>query len=204
MTSTASARHWDDAYALGDTTRSWYQAAASPSLHVLDACDVRPSDSIVDVGGGASTLVDALVDRSHADVTVLDISAIGVQTAQRRLGARAAGVTWLVADVLTWRPERTYGVWHDRAMFHFLTDATDRARYLTVLDAATAPGSLAVFATFAPDGPDHCSGLPVERYESSELAALLRGWRPVLENHLDHVTPGGGVQAFTWEALRRT
>jgi len=122
------AAQWDDGYALGDTSRSWFQREPALSLRMLDAAGVSAADGLIDVGGGASTLADALLARGFSDVTVLDVSATGMQygaSAPRRLGAAAQLVAWVVADVLTWRPGRRYQVWHDRAVFHFLT--TSRA-----------------------------------------------------------------------------
>lgn len=200
----STAGHWDDAYRLGNTTRSWFQEQAQPSLRMLDTAGVRSTESLVDVGGGASTLVDALLERGHDDLTVLDISAEGLRTAQDRLGPNAARVQWLTADLRSWVPDRTWNVWHDRAVLHFFTTGADRDRYLHALDDGTEPGSLAVLATFAPDGPQHCSGLPVERYDAAGLSALLgRGWQLVADSREEHTTPGGAVQPFTWAAFRR-
>jgi len=171
---------------------------------MLDRCSVTPQDSIIDVGGGASTLVDALLARGHNDATVLDISAVGLDTAKRRLGQDAARVRWLVTDLLTWRPNRTYQVWHDRALFHFHTAEGSRRQYLRALDEAVAKGGVAVLATFAPDGPQQCSGLPVARYGASQLTALFgSGWQPVADGREEHRTPGGAVQPITWAAFRR-
>jgi trans-aconitate methyltransferase len=198
------ADHWDAAYDHGETSRSWYQDQAAPSLRMLDAAGVTAAQSVIDVGGGASRLVDALVERGHEDITVLDVSAHAVDLARARLGAAAARVQWIVADLLTWQPTRSYDVWHDRALLHFLTSDDDRRRYLAVLDAASAPEAVAVLATFAPDGPDHCSGLPVMRYDPDGLAALLGAkWRLVRSEREEHTTPAGAVQPFTWVTLRR-
>lgn len=201
---TRLAGHWDEAYRHGDTSRSWFQRQAAVSLRLLDATGVRPSDSLLDVGGGASPLVDALLERGHDDLTVLDISAEGMATAQRRLGADASRVHWLHADVLDWTPDRTWQVWHDRAVLHFFTTDADRQRYLRALEGATEVGSLAVVASFAPDGPAQCSGLPVARYAVEELAALLGpGWDLAADAREQHTTPAGGMQPFTWSAFRR-
>lgn len=120
-----SAAHWDDAYAAGDTTRSWFQTEPALSLAMLDAVGAATTDSLIDVGGGASTLTDALLSRGFTDLTVLEISPAGLRTARQRLGAPADQVRWVVADPLTWQPARTYRIWHDRAVFHFLTAADD-------------------------------------------------------------------------------
>jgi hypothetical protein len=135
---------------------------------------------------------------------VLDISQAAITDASGRLGPLAAQVVWLKQDVLAWAPARTYGLWHDRAAFHFLVDAADRRRYLEVLDAAVGSLGAVIIATFAKDGPDHCSGLSTSRYEPAELAALLAaGFELVEQRREEHLTPGGAVQPFTWVALRR-
>ena len=199
-----SAAHWDGAYRHGDTSRSWFQRQPGASLRLLDEIGLRTSDSLIDVGGGASTLVDALLERGHLDLTVLDISAEGMATAQQRLGANASQVRWLDADLLTWTPDRTWHVWHDRAVLHFFTTDADRQRYLHALDRATKPGSLAVLAAFAPDGPQHCSGLSVARYNVEDLTALLGPtWELLTDAHEEHTTPTGATQPFTWSAFRR-
>jgi SAM-dependent methyltransferase len=198
------AGHWDHAYAQGAGTRSWFQPQPAMSLQMLDAAGVSAGDSVIDVGGGAAPLADALLGRGFADVTVLDISAAGMRYAQRRLGPQARQVRWLVADVLTWRPQRHYQVWHDRAVFHFLTASQDRHRYLHTLESATAAGAVAVFGCFALDGPQQCSGLPVARYGPRELADQLRiRWTLIAQDREEHITPAGAAQPFTWAAFRR-
>lgn len=149
------------------------------------------------MGGGASTLVDDLLHRGWSDLTVLDIAGLAMEAAKARLRQAAERVQWLVADVTQWNPERTYDIWHDRAVFHFLTEPEQRAAYRQALEAVTAQDSIVVVATFAPDGPEQCSGLPVQRYDAAALAAefgpafsLLREWRE------EHRTPTGGNQAF--------
>lgn len=204
MDSAGAAQHWDDAYAHGDTTRSWFQEQPGRSLAMLDRAGVTQEDSVIDIGGGAARLVDELVARRFGDVTVLDISDIGLSLARARLGADTERVTWLVADVLRWAPVRTYRVWHDRAVFHFLIAEDDQRRYLDALDAATGPGAVAVFGCFALDGPSTCSGLPVARYDAAGIAARLgETWELVADDREEHTTPGQVVQPFSWAALRR-
>jgi SAM-dependent methyltransferase len=199
------AAHWDKAFAQGDTTRSWFQAAPEMSLRMLDAAWVTPADSVIDVGGGMSPLAGALLGRGFGDVTVLDISAAAMEHARRRLGPRADQVHWLAADIRVWRPARRFAAWHDRAVFHFLTAEPDRRDYRRTLAEATAPGAVAVVGCFAPDGPQHCSGLPVARYGPGDLAAELGpDWEPVAQDREEHTTPAGQAQPFTWVALRRT
>jgi hypothetical protein len=143
------------------------------SLRMLGSAGISAADALIDVGGGASPLTRALLDRGFGDLTVLDISAAGMQHARDRLGPRADQVHWLAADVLSWHPPRRYQAWHDWAVFHFLTIGQHRQQYLRALDAATGRGGVAVFGCFAPDGPQHCSGLPVARYSPAQLARQL-------------------------------
>jgi hypothetical protein len=201
---TDAARQWDLAYDQGDVTRSWFQQHAQQSLEMLAAAGATNADSVIDVGGGASTFVDDLMARGYRDLTVLDISTVGLDTARRRLGDAAKHVEWLVADLLNWHPTRTYRVWHDRALFHFLTTEDQRTEYRRALDAGTTSGSVAVFGTFAPDGPERCSGLPVGRYNGADLAVELGApWRLTAEAREEHLTPGGVIQPFTWTVFQR-
>jgi len=198
------ARHWDHAYAQGASTRSWFQPEPTMSVRMLEAAGVSAGDSVLDVGGGAAPLAGALLARGFSDVTVLDISVAGLQSAQRVLGPDATRVRWVVADVLAWRPERRYQVWHDRAVFHFLTGSNDRRLYLDTLNAAAATGAVVVVGCFAPDGPEYCSGLPVARYGPRQLAAQLGGsWALVAHSREEHITPAGAAQPFTWAAFRQ-
>jgi hypothetical protein len=202
---TGLAEHWDRVYGQGDTTRSWFQTQADPSLRMFDSAGISPADSVIDVGGGSSSLAAALLARGYSDITVLDVSAVGMRAAQQRLGKAADHVQWLVGDVRTWIPPRRYNVWHDRALFHFMTTDQDREAYLQVLERATSPErAIAIFAIFAPDGPPRCSGLPVARYSAADLAAALGArWQMITQSRELHTTPSGIVQPFTWTAFRR-
>lgn len=201
MPQTDRASHWDAAYASGDAGCSWYQLQPVMSLRMLETAGVTAADSLVDVGGGTSVLAGTLLDRGFGDVTVLDISTAAISYARDQLGPRAAAVHWLTADLLSWQPARTWRVWHDRAVYHFLTAAADQDRYHQALEAATLPGSVAVLGCFGPDGPAYCSGLPVARYSATDLAAQLDGWTLVSQAREDHRTPAGTVQPFAWAAL---
>jgi trans-aconitate methyltransferase len=184
---------------------SWFEPTATMSLGFLDALGVGPADSVIDVGGGVSPLAGDLLDRGFRDVTVLDVSQAALDRAARRLPCPNR-VRWVAADVRTWRPDRTWKVWHDRATFHFLTTDGDRDAYLDTLSCALAPGGSLVMATFAPDGPERCSGLPVQRYDAETLLATLSS-RLVVElvTEARHVrlTPTGAQQSFTWIGCRR-
>ena len=199
-----AAAHWDAAYAHGDDTLSWYEEHPGMSLRMLGAAGVSAAAAVIDVGGGASPLAGALLDRGFRDLTVLDISAAAIQHARDRLGPRAGQVHWLTADVLSWHPRRRYQAWHDRAVYHFLTTGQHRQQYLRTLDTATAPGAVAVFGCFAPDGPQHCSGLPVARYSPAQLARQAgANWHLISQDREEHITPAGTIQPFTWIAVRR-
>ncbi len=197
--------HWRRVYRTkAPKSVSWYQPIAEPSLAALDRLGAEPACSLIDVGGGASSLVDALLDRGWLDLTVLDIAEPALEAARARLGDRAAQVQWIAADVTEWQPERFYAVWHDRAVFHFLTAPSQRAAYRRALEAAMRSGGLAILATFAPDGPEQCSGLPVRRYDADGLAAELGGEFALIEQWREaHVTTWGAAQSFQWVAFRR-
>jgi trans-aconitate methyltransferase len=199
-----AAAHWDAAYAQGDSTRSWFEEHPDMSLRMLDSAGLTAADAVIDVGGGASPLTGALLDRGFRDLTVVDISAAGMQYARERLRLRADQVHWLTADVLSWHPPRHYQAWHDRAVYHFLTTEEHRQQYLHTLDTATIPGAVAVFGCFAPDGPQFCSGLPVARYSPAQLARQLDAkWLLISQDREAHITPAGTIQPFTWVTLRR-
>jgi trans-aconitate methyltransferase len=184
---------------------SWFQVHPDYSLELIEAAGLAASEPIIDVGGGASRLVDHLLEVGHMDLTVLDISEAALERAGARLGKAALKVHWLVADITAWKPERQYRLWHDRAVFHFLTDAADRAAYRRALDSALAPGGTAIIASFAPDGPERCSGLPVQRYSPESLAAELgSGYKLKQSRSEDHVTPLRRIQRFQYSVFERS
>jgi len=195
--------HWDQVYALKAADEvSWYQSGAGLSIELIDK-HATPGP-LIDVGAGASVLVDHLLAAGRTDVTLLDVSAEGLEETRRRLGDAASAVTFVVADLLTWRPLRQFAIWHDRAVFHFLTDPIDRDAYVRTVAAALAPQGVMVLGTFAADGPDQCSGLPTARYDAASLAALFSGSFSVETSTRElHRTPWGGEQPFTWLVLRR-
>jgi len=197
--------HWTTVYETKATDSvSWYQAKPEPSLRALEQFGVPPSAALIDVGGGASNLVDALIERGWTNLTVLDIAAPALESVKARLGPAARNVRWEVADITEWRPTRTYDVWHDRAVFHFLTEPEERLAYRRALEEALADNGLAIIATFALDGPERCSGLPVQRYDATGLARELGPKAQLIDSWREqHTTPGGGTQAFTWCAFRR-
>ncbi len=197
--------HWDKAYqSKGEAGVSWFEDAPAVSLDLIRRHVTIATASLIDVGGGASRLVDALLDEGMKSVTVLDLSPAALDAARARLGLRADAVHWVAADVTSWRPDRTYDIWHDRAAFHFLTDPDDRAAYIERLKAAVAPGGHAVIATFAPDGPERCSGLPVVRYDPAALAEVIGPSFRLVEHVMhQHTTPWNSTQAFQFSVLQR-
>lgn len=203
----ARTQYWDAVYsARGERGVSWFAEQPRVSLELLDAAGVEPRCSVIDVGAGASRLVDALLERRHREVSVLDVSDQGLAVARARLGAGAQLARWIVTDLLDWQPDRRFDVWHDRAVFHFLTDPREQVRYVDVLDTALAHDGVLVIATFADDGPQACSGLPTARYSPEQLLAVLGGparWDELGRRREHHTTPAGVDQWFTWLALRR-
>ena len=198
-------RHWEQVYTSKPATEvSWYQAAPERSLALVEKTQVSRDAPIIDVGGGASTLVDFLLDADYTDVTVLDLAAAAFRQARVRLADRADRVEWLVADVTRFEPSRRYRLWHDRAVLHFLTDAADRERYIDVLRQTLEPDGHVVIATFGPDGPMRCSGLDIRRYNVDLLKELL-GPEFALQSHEleNHQTPTGAVQQFLYSCWTR-
>lgn len=202
---TANEKHWDDVYAAKAADEvSWFEARPAVSLDLI-ARHGRPDGSVIDVGGGASVLVDALVADGLRDVTVLDLSANALAAARARLGERATSPSWIVADVAGWQPDRTYDIWHDRAALHFLNTRDAQAAYAAALTAALAPGGVAIIGTFAPDGPEQCSNLPVTRHDAASLGAMLGGRFELIQTarHAHH-TPWGSEQRFQFSVFRAT
>lgn len=198
--------HWDDRYrTVGSANVSWFQAAPERSLHLIVDVLRTPRDAaIVDIGGGASALPDHLLGAGYRDITVVDISQQALDEAVERLGEAGDDVRWLRADLRTWVADTTYRLWHDRAVFHFLTSPQDQRHYWANVREHLAPGGFVVVATFAQDGPTACSGLPVCRYRPDELLAVMGdGFELVTSEREVHVTPGGGHQAFTWVVAKR-
>jgi trans-aconitate methyltransferase len=197
--------HWETVYATkAENEVSWFQDNPSPSLEAIALTGATPASSIIDIGGGASRLVDHLLAQGFHDVTVLDLSAAALDAAKARLGTQAAKARWIVADVTAWQPPATYDIWHDRAAFHFLTEPNDRAAYVACLKRGLKPGGHAIIATFAPDGPERCSGLPVMRYDAESLGhAIGREFRLLQTPRHEHTTPWGSRQVFQFSVFRR-
>jgi 2-polyprenyl-3-methyl-5-hydroxy-6-metoxy-1,4-benzoquinol methylase len=197
--------HWQNVYSTKcEDEVSWFEESPTISLDLIRSTGVGTDASIIDVGGGASRLVDALVNKGFEAITVLDLSEKALATAKARLGASGAKVQWVVADVTTWDPSAAYDVWHDRATFHFLTEPKDRAAYAERVFRATRPGSHVIIGTFAPDGPERCSGLPVARHDAASLGNMLGDAFTLIESRRHgHRTPAGATQSFQFSRLRR-
>jgi hypothetical protein len=200
-----SRSHWDNVYAAkAETAVSWFQPHSTRSLELIEQASPDGGASVVDVGGGASTLVDDLIGRGFIDLTVLDIAELALERSKARLGKQADKVTWIAADVTSWTPPRIWEIWHDRAVFHFLTERPQQDTYVAALTAATRPGATAIFATFALDGTDKCSGLPVQRYSAETLASRLGpAFALAGQANETHKTPAGSEQRFSFAVLRR-
>jgi len=197
--------HWERIYTgKGEMEVSWFQETPALSMALIALIGATRRSPVIDIGGGASRLVDSLISQAYEDVTVLDLSPTALVAAKRRLGDKAKQVTWIVADVTTWEPSRFYDVWHDRATFHFLTDPAEQAAYVDRLRRALRRGGHAIIGTFAPDGPEQCSGLPVVRHNADRLRAILgEEFRLVDTRRHEHVTPSGATQRFQFSTFHR-
>ena len=196
-----SKSHWEHVYRTkGPDQVSWFQPEATLSLELIQLVTPVRESAIIDVGSGASMLVDGLLTAGYSKITVLDISPAALAQAQARVSNRASSVVWQEADVLSADlASGAFDIWHDRAVFHFLTSVADRARYLAQVRKSVKPGGFLLVATFAEDGPSQCSGLNVARYSAEALHREFgRDFRLVASRREQHTTPGGAPQAFTY------
>jgi len=201
-----SKEHWEGVYGTkASDAVSWFQAHADQSLRLIKDTGVALSAAIIDVGGGASTLVDDLLRSGYTNLTVLDLSAAALRAAKARLGAGSSRVRWLEADITQADlAVHGYDVWHDRAVFHFLTSSQDRSAYVGQVLRAVKPGGHVIVATFAEDGPTQCSGLPVMRYRADELHAQFGEPFTLLQHEKEeHHTPFGTIQQFVYCYCRK-
>lgn len=201
-----SRSHWNAAYeSRTPEAQSWHQALPAHSLSLVEASGIAPEAPLIDVGGGASPLAEALLDRGYTDITVLDISDVAIREARTRLGMRSERVNWVCGDIRHYRPPKKFKVWHDRALFHFLTRDEDRSLYCRALRDGLAVGGCLILSAFAVGGPERCSGLDVVQYDESRLLAALGPGFELEESLLEtHRTPAGGEQQFAWFRLRRS
>lgn len=205
MIDTGGKVHWEGVYnSKGEREVSWFQESPEPSIELIGPVGAKPDAAIIDIGGGASRLVDALLVHGFENLTVLDLSEAALDKARSRLGSDARKVRWIVADVTSWNPDAKYDVWHDRAAFHFLTRREQQQAYVGRLKEALKPGGHAIFGTFALDGPEKCSGLPVARQSPETMVALLGpDFHLVDARRHEHVTPWRSVQKFQFSTFRR-
>lgn len=199
------AEHWQRTYSERPVERlSWTEGLPRTSLELIEDAALPPEAAIVDVGGGASRLAGELIRRGYGDVTVADISAKATEQAKTEMGEDAARVTWTETDIRSHDFGRQFDLWHDRAVFHFMVGDRDRQDYLSVLDRSLRPGGDLILATFGPQGPTECSGLPVRRYDATELSDLLgEDYELLSSRQQDHRTPSGNLQQFVYAHLRR-
>jgi 2-polyprenyl-3-methyl-5-hydroxy-6-metoxy-1,4-benzoquinol methylase len=197
--------HWEQVYSTkGETGVSWYQCDPRLSLELIRAAAPAAGGRIIDIGGGASVLVERLLDLPFERIAVLDISETALGKARARLGARAVRVAWIAADVAETQDVGTFEVWHDRAVFHFLTDAADRHKYVELARRTVPKGGHLIVATFADEGPPKCSGLDVCRYNPDSLSAAIgQGFTLVREAREVHTTPWESSQQFFYGVFRR-
>ncbi len=198
-------QHWEGVYgSKRETEVSWFQPEPALSLALIREYAPDRAASVIDVGGGASPLAAELLREGYADLAVLDISAAALERAKANLGGEAAKIEWIIADITEWMPARQWQVWHDRAVFHFLTDTASQDAYIRALHAAAEPGAIAIVSGFAPDGPERCSELPVVRYDAASLSKRIGDAFALLaEKREEHHTPGGAVQKFYYAVLRK-
>jgi SAM-dependent methyltransferase len=196
--------HWENVYQTkGERNVSWFQEVPAISLELIRATGLALDALIIDIGGGASRLVDTLIAEGFRSLSVLDVSEKALATSRDRLGPRAAKTSWIVADVTTWHPDKSYDLWHDRAAFHFLTDPNDRTAYAECVRKAVRPGGHVIIGTFAPDGPERCSGLPVVRHDAGSIGEVLGPSFKFIESRRhDHQTPAGTIQRFQFSRFQ--
>ena len=194
--------HWDDRYENNPASKlSWYQERSPDVEFVVDS--VGKGTPIIDIGGGLSPFVDQLVDHEFTNLTVLDISAFALAEGQKRIPGKQ--VEWIQSDIRTWQPERMYGMWHDRAVFHFLTEENDQMDYWAKAKDTLVPGGYIMIGCFSENGPEQCSGLPVARHSTADLMAAMGDEFEVIEaTSRLHRTPSGGEQEFAWVTAQRT
>lgn len=198
--------HWE---AIFDSKRShelaWHQSHLALSLELIQATCLSDTASILDAGAGDSTLVDDLLAAGFSNLAVLDVSTSAIQRCKSRLGQRAERITWIAGDITQVDlPAQAYHLWHDRAMFHFLTDPLERGLYVLAARRALAPGGYLIVATFSPEGPQNCSGLPVMRYNPSTISREFGSHFALLQSRLEtHRTPWGGAQSFQYCLLQK-
>jgi len=197
--------HWEKVYRekAADSV-SWFQSNPDVSLSLIKSCHLDIDDSLIDVGGGSSVLIDSLINLGHQNLSVLDISSAALSNSQERLGSLADRVNWLVEDVTNFQAPQKYSLWHDRAVFHFLTDKADREKYIEALKASLSENGYLILASFAIGGPEKCSGLPIVQYDEEKIMNELGAEFELVESKNEvHLTPWESEQSFKYFRLKR-
>ncbi|ACF11598.1 Methyltransferase type 12 [Chlorobaculum parvum NCIB 8327] len=199
-------QHWDAKYHAAPFERlSWYQSVPQESLRLIEATGIARDAPVIDAGGGASLLAETLVNLGYADITIVDCSQKALDEARNRISSSASRVAWICADIRTFRSPKKFSLWHDRAVFHFMTGEDDRRRYLASLDACLDEDGVAIIGTFATNGPERCSGLTVQRYDAALVSSVFAPrFKLVSSSDVQHLTPSGSTQEFAWFTFRRT
>lgn len=198
-------QHWDKIYSEKQPTEvSWYEPMPEVSLELIKSCELPKDAAIIDIGAGDSFLAEFLVAQDYTDVTVVDISSTAIERAKERMCEKADKVNWIVSDILDYKPEKQFDLWHDRAAFHFLTEAGKKEEYLRILDESVKPGGFVVMGTFSDKGPTTCSGLDIQQYSVGQMQQLFQEKFDLLSGkNIDHNTPSGGVQNFTFCSFKK-
>ncbi|MEG9328379.1 Methyltransferase domain-containing protein [Salinimicrobium catena] len=197
--------HWNKVYENKKPTEvSWYEPMPETSLDYIAECKLEKDAAIIDIGGGDSFLAEFLIGKGYTDITVVDISENALIRAKERLGEKAGDITWIVADAAEFEPQRQYDLWHDRAAFHFLTEDAQVKKYLQNVKQAVKPGGFVVMGTFSENGPTKCSGIEIRQYSIKQMQDLFAdGFTAMNCKNLDHNTPSGGTQNFTFCSFKR-
>lgn len=197
--------HWNKEYKNKNVTEvSWYEPMPETSLDLIAACKLPKDAAIIDIGGGDSFLAEFLLGQGFTDVTVVDISENAIERAKQRLGEKAENIKWIVADAAEFEPDRKYDLWHDRAAFHFLIKDAEVKKYLETVKKAVKPEGYVVLGTFSENGPTKCSGLEIKQYSISQMQELFKEWFNAMGcKNIDHKTPSGGIQNFTFCSFQK-
>ncbi len=198
-------QHWENVFRQKtDDQKSWFQQYPSTSIKFIEELGLPKNASVIDVGGGDSNLVDALLEKGCSNITVLDISSIAIENVKKRLGGKASKVTWIVSDITDYNPDRQFDLWHDRAAFHFLTDEQNINTYIKTCTKAVAPNGYLVLGTFSDKGPTQCSGLSITQYSKDSMLARFKAKFEMIRCiEEDHETPSKIIQRFLFCSFRK-
>ena len=197
--------HWENVYKKKSPIEvSWYQSKPSISLSIISSLSIEKDENLIDVGGGASTLVDYLLEEGFKNISILDLSSNALEQAKKRLGEKSKLVNWQAEDVTNYSPKKTYSLWHDRAVFHFLTERSDKEKYKKVLESSVRVGGYVIIAAFSIGGPKKCSGLDIVQYDAEKIRRELgQNYKLIEEKSESHVTPDGKEQLFGYNVFTK-